>query len=125
MLSSTAFIENPLQEGERLYRTGDLGKYTEESQMVFMGRADQQIKIRGHRVELDEIEQVMDKSGLVSKAVVTLEEDSPSPELEDLDISNLENYMERYLTTSEIEDLLKYVEDLDEKQKSYLLNQLS
>lgn len=124
-LSSNAFIENPFQKGERLYRTGDLGKYTDEGQMVFMGRADQQIKIRGHRVELDEIEQVMDKSGLVSKAVVTLEEDSPSPELEDLDISNLENYMERYLTTSEIEDLLKYVEDLDEKQKSYLLNQLS
>ena len=53
-----AFIDNPFPEipGSRLYRTGDLGRYLPGGLMHFAGRADQQVKIAGMRIELSEIE---------------------------------------------------------------------
>ncbi|MFP8641746.1 amino acid adenylation domain-containing protein [Priestia aryabhattai] len=54
-LTLDKFIENPFKVGERLYRSGDLGRFTENGELNFLGRIDNQIKIRGFRVELDEI----------------------------------------------------------------------
>ncbi len=57
-LSDQAYVPNPFRKGadEKLYRTGDLGRYNAEGNIEFLGRSDQQVKIRGHRVELNEIE---------------------------------------------------------------------
>lgn len=53
-----AFIQNPAntQYPEKIYRTGDLGRYNEQGELVYAGRKDYQIKHKGHRVELGEIE---------------------------------------------------------------------
>ena len=62
--------------GRRLYRTGDLAYTTEEGHVMFVGRADSQIKSRGHRIELGEIEvalQTLDE--LSAAAVVALDID--------------------------------------------------
>ncbi len=57
-LTAKVFVKNPLNKnyGERMYRTGDLAYWNEEGLLMFLGRRDSQIKIKGNRVELGEIE---------------------------------------------------------------------
>ncbi len=55
-LTNKAFIPNPFIPGDRLYKTGDLVKYKPDGLLVFQGRTDTCIKIRGQRVELQEVE---------------------------------------------------------------------
>ncbi|MBQ7433959.1 MAG: amino acid adenylation domain-containing protein [Lachnospiraceae bacterium] len=58
------------QNGMRWYRTGDYGRFWNDGIIEFMGRKDQQKKIRGHRIELNEIEIAMEKCSGVKQAVV-------------------------------------------------------
>jgi len=58
-LSQKVFAFNPYAINEKLYKTGDLGKYRKDGSIEFLGRSDQQIKIRGFRVELEEIEKTI------------------------------------------------------------------
>lgn len=59
-LTKKSFIENPFNFSSRptLYKTGDLGLYNENGDIEFLGRADHQIKIRGHRIEPGEINSI-------------------------------------------------------------------
>jgi len=60
------------QDGLRLYKTGDLGKYLANGEIQFLGREDNQVKIKGHRIELGEIEAALKKyPGIADACVVT------------------------------------------------------
>ncbi len=69
-LTKDKFISSPFKEGERLYKTGDLAKWLPNGTIEFVGRKDNQVKIRGNRIELGEVEKSIQKSDLVQKAVV-------------------------------------------------------
>ena len=64
------FITHPVT-GERLYKSGDLARYLPDGNLEILGRSDFQVKIRGHRIELKEIEAVLAEHPGVKEAVVT------------------------------------------------------
>ncbi|OKL56657.1 hypothetical protein UA08_08292 [Talaromyces atroroseus] len=59
ILSQARFVADPFVHGQRMYRTGDCAVWTEDSEPKFLGRFDHQVKVRGYRVELIEIENVI------------------------------------------------------------------
>jgi amino acid adenylation domain-containing protein len=73
------FIPNPFAAatGERLYRSGDLGRFRADGEIEYLGRIDQQVKIRGHRVELGEIEGVLAQHPAVSECAVVARQETP------------------------------------------------
>ncbi|HZR43344.1 MAG TPA: amino acid adenylation domain-containing protein [Ktedonobacteraceae bacterium] len=76
-LTSERFIAHPFskQAGARLYRTGDLARYLADGMLEYIGRIDQQVKIRGHRIELGEIEAVLNLHPAVKESVVNVRTD--------------------------------------------------
>lgn len=65
------FFSHPA-DGQRLYRTGDLGRYMPGGEIEFLGRGDNQVKIKGHRIELGEIEATLLKHPAVAAAGVVV-----------------------------------------------------
>jgi acyl-coenzyme A synthetase/AMP-(fatty) acid ligase/acyl carrier protein len=78
-LTEEKFIANPFSSDptSRLYKTGDLAHYLADGNIEFLGRIDDQVKVRGYRVELGEIETVLGQHASLREAVVLAREDSP------------------------------------------------
>jgi amino acid adenylation domain-containing protein len=82
-LTAERFIPNPFSSapGDRLYRTGDLGRYLPDGQIAFLGRIDEQIKVRGYRVEPNEIASALAQHAAIQASVVVSREDSADKRL--------------------------------------------
>ncbi|MFE1595826.1 amino acid adenylation domain-containing protein [Nocardia sp. NPDC058705] len=76
-LSAAAFVADPSGNGERMYRTGDLVKRNPHGELDYVGRTDSQVKLRGQRIELGEVESALLQVAGVAQAVVLLREDTP------------------------------------------------
>ena len=78
-LTAERFIGNPFsgKPGDKMYRTGDLGRYKQDGDIVCLGRMDHQVKVRGYRIELEEIEHALVKEDDIKQAVVIAREDTP------------------------------------------------
>lgn len=69
-ISQRQFIDHPYLAGERLYRTGDKGRFNSHGDLEYLGRLDRQVKVRGFRVELGEIEKTISEQDCVESAAV-------------------------------------------------------
>ena len=78
-LTAESFIPDLLggEAGARLYRTGDLARYLPDGSLEFIGRGDDQVKLRGYRIQLSEIEGVLDEHPAIRQAAVLMIEDRP------------------------------------------------
>nr|MBA3455839.1 amino acid adenylation domain-containing protein [Deltaproteobacteria bacterium] len=75
-LTAEKFVKNPFGVG-RLYQTGDLARWLPDGAVEFVGRLDQQVQIRGFRVELGEIEATLGQHPSIREVVVVAREDAP------------------------------------------------
>jgi thioesterase domain-containing protein len=78
-LDSEKFVSDPFSDtpGARAFRTGDLARYRSDGTLEYAGRSDNQVKVRGQRVELGEIEAVLEQHEAVRRATVTVHDISP------------------------------------------------
>lgn len=106
-LTAEKFIPNPFQDGlsSRLYRTGDMGRMREDGIIEFVGRIDHQVKIRGQRLELGEVEAVLLRHTSVRECVVVSRGDRAD-----------EKYLAAYIVADDkslsTSDLRQFVRDL-------------
>ncbi|MDC8004726.1 amino acid adenylation domain-containing protein [Aureisphaera galaxeae] len=106
-MTAERFVPSPFSEGETLYKSGDLGKWLPDGTIELIGRADYQVKIRGHRVELGEIESCLqEKEGVQEAVVSTVVNDEGDSELVAYVVCKLEytpvdlqNYLSGRLST--------------------------
>ncbi|MEM9547242.1 MAG: amino acid adenylation domain-containing protein [Bacteroidota bacterium] len=71
-LSVEKFIPNPYRKGENAYRTGDLARWLPNGEVEYIGRIDNQVKLRGNRIELGEVENHIMRTELVDNAAVLI-----------------------------------------------------
>lgn len=76
-LTAERFIDDPHRPGERLYATGDLARWRGDGAVEFLGRSDHQVKLRGLRIELGEIDAAMASFAGVRRGEVVVREDRP------------------------------------------------
>ncbi|WP_194290168.1 non-ribosomal peptide synthetase/type I polyketide synthase [Rhizobium rhizogenes] len=73
-LTADRFIANPFADGERLYKTGDLVRRRSDKRLEYLGRLENQVKVRGYRIELEEIEYHLLQCDGIKAAVVVADE---------------------------------------------------
>ena len=127
--TAQSFIQHPFDtdSSKRLYKTGDLAKYTSDGTIEFLGRKDQQVKVRGYRIELDEIEQLIHKNPLVDKAVVLLENEFDTINWEALETgtaSQLLSVIKKHIPNTELEALLTSIDTLPEAALDVVIKNL-
>ncbi len=71
-LTAARFVPHPLRPGARIYRTGDRARFHPDGSLDFLGRLDDQVKVRGHRVEPGEIEAALGRHPAVAACAVAL-----------------------------------------------------
>ncbi|MGB7605871.1 MAG: amino acid adenylation domain-containing protein [Lutisporaceae bacterium] len=111
-LTKDKFLINPFVEGEKMYRTGDMARWLDDGNIEFIGRTDHQVKLRGYRIEVGEIESMLLKHEAIQEAVVMAREDEQK-----------EKYLIAYITANKKMTVGEIREHLKEELPEYMLPQ--
>ena len=124
-LTDKLYIKNPFDKEEILYKTGDLVRIDVNDNLIFLGRTDQQVKIRGHRIELNEIENIISGNSMVANVAVVIEKRQKKGALlnydDAIDSENLSSLLLEHLDENQIIELLTSVTTLNDEEKKYML----
>ena len=124
--TAKAFVSDPFssRSGALMYKTGDLGRYLSDGSIEFTGRADEQIKLRGHRVEPVEIESILQSHKAIGSAVVLVHTENQQDAVADAELSDDAVVLRlRSLGNDLAEVLLDEIESLSEDEVSAILNE--
>ena len=105
-LTEEKFIIHPFKKNEKIYNTGDLGRLLENGEIELVGRSDNQVKIKGYRIELSDIEKNINSYKCIENSVVIVQGDETSKKIlafftkknsfnEKIDVDNLRNYLSK------------------------------
>ncbi|MFI9324528.1 amino acid adenylation domain-containing protein [Kitasatospora aureofaciens] len=143
-LTAARFFDHPV-DGQRMYRTGDLGRYLPGGEIEFLGREDGQVKIRGHRIELGEVEAALlahpsvgaaaavvagsiSGGGTADLALLGFVEAARAARTDDLDVGRLGAVVRRFATEQvrdlDTEQVAEHVHDLHEAALASMLDVL-
>jgi amino acid adenylation domain-containing protein len=106
-LTASRFVDDPFFtfSGRKMYRTGDLARFHKNGQLQLLGRVDHQVKLRGHRIELGEVEVVLERHPNVIQAVVSITGEGSEQQLiayvkysdDGVDASSIRNWLQEKL----------------------------
>jgi len=124
--TSEVFIDSPFKPSGKIYKTGDLVKFNDDETLQFLGRKDQQVKVRGYRIELDEIEQQIYKDSNVKVAAVNVEnkEGINIENLNEINENELSEILIKNMEVNELNELFESVEGLNKEEVDLILNNL-
>jgi amino acid adenylation domain-containing protein len=107
-LTEQKFIRNPFDENTVLYKTGDLARWLNDGNIEFFGRMDNQVKIRGNRIELDEIEAAIKMFPGIKNAIVLTKESNGALQLVGY-LTHVDEFSEEGLVTFLFKKLPEYM----------------
>jgi amino acid adenylation domain-containing protein len=120
--TSKAFLLNPFTDDKKdiIYKTGDLGRQLQDGKIEILGRSDHQVKVRGIRIELDDIRENILKYSKVSDSVVMIREDAEQEKYicayvvaeKEIDLTALRNYLGGLLPAHMIPSYLIFLDKL-------------
>uniref|UniRef100_UPI00262FB52B non-ribosomal peptide synthetase n=1 Tax=uncultured Algibacter sp. TaxID=298659 RepID=UPI00262FB52B len=126
-LTNKVFIDNPFNKKGKLYKTGDLGRYRNDGNIEFLGRADEQIKIRGYRVELGEIvKKIKTYGNSIDEVIVLYEEESATDNYQNSEKYMTIDEMAQVLSNideNEVSNIIDSIKSLSNSEKEYLLSE--
>ena len=121
-LTAERFIPDPFsaRPGARLYKTGDLARYRSDGNIEFLGRADNQIKFHGFRVELDEIKNALNRHPQIRDSVIVLARDKNGNDSivayyvsrKELEVVELREFLQQSIIEETIPNVFAYLRKL-------------
>jgi surfactin family lipopeptide synthetase A len=119
-LTDEKFTDNPVNPGERIYRTGDVARWLPDGNIEYLGREDNQVKIRGLRIELGEIENTIREYPGITDCVALVKKRSENIILivayvvckSDLEVESLKHYLKKHLPAYMIPNHFEKIDEM-------------
>lgn len=119
-LTDEKFTDNPVNPGERIYRTGDVARWLPDGNIEYLGREDNQVKIRGMRIELGEIENTIREYPGITDCVALVKKYSENIILivayvvckSDLEVEGLKHYLKKHLPAYMIPNHFEKIDEM-------------